>query len=374
MKKVIIIYGPTSQKHLIDSIIKHCSDGNLCIDAFCTGDYTFNGISRSQSISHIYKIISKFLNVRFVGRILDSLFLTPLLIQIAKEYDIIDITFFTNKYYRFLDYLISLNKKYKITIWGSDFYRASKEDRLKKAYYLENAKLIQVETTLVKRDVLMVYPSLFDKIKVCNYGIDLFHNIDSLRNKKFNLSGVDTGNCIVLTCGYNGSKAQQHLRILGLVSELPAEIKKKIFLFLPMTYGVPNKTYLQDVEYAVQNTNISYHIFTNRLNNDELAEMRLLSDIVINTQVTDAFSSSLIEHIYAGGILMAGDWLPYSVLTDVGISYIPINFLNLKDELIHVIQNIKTEKQRMAQNIEKAMYFSSWKYKEKSLRNIFSKM
>ena len=141
-----------------------------------------------------------------------------------------------------------------------------------------------------------------------------------------------------------------------------------------MTYGVPNKTYLQDVECAVQNTNISYHIFTNRLNNDELAEMRLLSDIVINTQVTDAFSSSLIEHIYAGGILMAGDWLPYSVLTDVGISYIPINFLNLKDELIHVIQNIKTEKQRMAQNIEKAMYFSSWKYKEKSLRNIFSKM
>ena len=97
MKKVIIFYGPTSQKHLIDSIIKHCSDGNLCIDAFCTGDYTFNGISRSQSISHIYKIISKFLNVRFVGRILDSLFLTPLLIQIAKEDDIIDSTFFTKK-------------------------------------------------------------------------------------------------------------------------------------------------------------------------------------------------------------------------------------------------------------------------------------
>lgn len=371
MKKVIIIYGPTSQKHLIDSIIKHCSDDNLIIDAFCTGDYSFNSSSKNQTLPRLYKIISKFLNVRVLGRLIDTIFLTPLLKQLSKTYDIIDITFFTNKYYRFLDYLISIGKKYKATIWGSDFYRMTNSDLIKKGYYLNNAKLIQVETELVKRDVLKKYPYLENKIEVCNYGIDLFDNIDKLRNCKTNQLGIKTDGYVVLTCGYNGSKGQQHIKLFEIIKSLPNDIKRKLFLFIPMTYGLPNSEYLEEVKLCAYNTDIPYHVFTERLNEDELAELRMRSDVVVNIQITDAFSSSLIEHIYAGSILIAGEWLPYSILLDAGIHYHSASIANLGDVLKSVINNNVRERITLKQNIEKARLLSSWQYKTVQLKTIF---
>ena len=370
MKKIIILYEPVSQKHLIDSIINHCSTQELQIVGFNICDWIFNG-NQSQ-ISFFYRILSKFLSVRKIGGLIYFLFFTGLLKKVTKGYDAIDITFFTKKYYSFLNYCIPRNIPYKITIWGSDFYRASKSDLHKKLYYLEHAKIIQVETESVKNDIANVFPSIEDKIKVCNYGIDLFDYINSQRNKKNQYLKIDTKNKIVLTCGYNGSRGQQHFKIIEELSKLPKEIKQKLFLFFPMTYGVPNAEYIGKLKKNICSLNIPYHIFTKRLSEYELADLRLMTDIALNIQITDAFSSSLVEHIYAGSTLVVGKWLPYSFFSKRGIHYIPIE----EREISKTIQMLCESgiSNTSYTNITAAEQMSSWPIIGIKLNELFVKV
>ena len=369
MKRIIIIYEPVSQKHLINSIIKYCTTQNLLIDAFCLGDFTNNGCP--IPISRFDKYISKYYKKRYVGAILRLLFFSRFLKKISKGYDYIDITFFTPIYYNFLDFLIKNNKSYKITIWGSDFYRSTKKDLNRKRYYLENATQIQVETDLVKQDILKCFPSILNKIFVCNYGIELFENIDKLRGRDSNILGIDTYDRIVLTCGYNGSRGQQHKEIIKAISSLSKEVRDKLFIIIPMTYGIPDSNYLNDIKSDIDKLDIPYRIFTNRLNDDELAELRIRSNIVVNIQITDALSSSLIEHIYAGSILIAGDWLPYSILTDAGIQYTSTSLESLDKVIFSVVNNIKEEFEKCSNNIKNAYLLSSWSNVSHKLRDLF---
>lgn len=370
MKKIIILYGPISQKHLIDSIISHCSSQELQIVGFNTGDWTFN--NNHTQIPFFYKILSKLLNVRKVGGLIYLLFFTSLLKKVTKGYDAIDVTFFTKIYYPFLDFCINYNIPYKITIWGSDFYRASKSDLQKKLYYLTHARLIQVETESVKGDLLNVFPSIGDKIDVCNYGVDLFDYIDSQRSKRNQYLKIDTGNKIVITCGYNGSKGQQHYKIIEELSKLPKEIKQKLFLFFPMTYGVPNEEYINTLKTNLSRVEIPYRIFTKRLSECELADLRLMSDIALNIQITDAFSSSLVEHIYAGSTLVVGKWLPYSVFSKYGIYYISID----ESEISNTIQRLCKPGNPNVNfdNISAAEQMSSWGIIGVKLNSLFMKL
>ena len=369
MKKIIIFYEPTSQKHLINSIIKYCSTKKLLIDAFCLGDFTYNGSINKNS--YFDKFVCKYYKKRYIGYIVRLLFFTRLLINKSQEYDYIDISFFTPIYYKFLDYLIRINKPYKLTIWGSDFYRASKDELQRKRYYLEKANKIQVETDIVKQDFVRCFPSVRNKIYVCNYGIELFDNIDKLRERSTNLLGINTYNKIVVTCGYNGSKGQQHLEIIKAISLLASEVRDKLFLLFPMTYGISDRNYINEIKTQLDELNISYNIFINKLNEDELAELRLRSNIVINVQITDAFSSSLIEHIYAGSILISGNWLPYSILTDAGIRYIPTSLELLNEMILLTLTNLEYEQERCSDNIKNAYNLSSWSNVSSKLSNIF---
>lgn len=370
MKKIIILYEPVSQKHLIDSIISHCSSQELQIVGFNTGDWTFN--NNHAQIPLLYKLLSKLLNIRKIGGLIYLLFFTSLLKKVTKDYHAIDVTFFTKIYYHFLDFCIINQISYKITIWGSDFYRASKSDLQKKLYYLTHARLIQVETESVKGDLVNVYPSIANKIFVCNYGVDLFDYIDSQRSKKNQYLKIDTSNKIVVTCGYNGTKAQQHYKIIEELSKLPKDVKQKLFLFFPMTYGVPNVEYIESLKNNLRSLDIPYYIFTKRLTEYELADLRLMSDIAINIQITDAFSSSLVEHIYAGSTLVVGKWLPYSIFSKYGIRYISIE----ESEISKIIKKLSEEDNSNVNsaNISGAKQMSSWRITGDKLNKLFTKL
>ncbi|MBO5465779.1 MAG: glycosyltransferase [Alistipes sp.] len=370
MKKIIILYGPVSQKHLIDSVISHCSSQELQIIGFNTGDWTFN--NNHSQIPIFYKLLSKWLNVRKIGGLIYLLFFTSLLKKVTNGYDAIDVTFFTKIYYPFLNYCVTNQIPYKITIWGSDFYRTSKADLQKKLYYFTHARLIQVETESVKEDLVNIFPSIKDKIEVCNYGVDLFDYIDSQRTKINQYLKLDTRNKIVVTCGYNGSKGQQHYKIIEELSKLPTDVKRKLFLFFPMTYGVPDAEYIDKLKTNLSSLDIAYHIFTRRLSEYELADLRLMSNIALNIQITDALSSSLIEHIYAGSTLVVGNWLPYSIFSKFGIRYISIE----ESEISNTIQQLCESDNSNINfaNISAAKQMSSWCIIGTKLNKLFIKL
>lgn len=138
-----------------------------------------------------------------------------------------------------------------------------------------------------------------------------------------------------------------------------------------MTYGVPSKDYLFSIEERLKQLAIPNHIFVNSLSEEELAILRLQSDIVLNIQVTDAFSSSLIEHLYASSILVCGDWLPYGIFDIFGIKYYKLPIINMPYILKLIVENIQNEKKRMIGNLPAVYRMSSWKEVTPKLRLLF---
>lgn len=356
--KIVIVYSPKSQKHLVDSIITHCSYDSLYIDGFCSGDWTFN--YNKNQLPYFYKLLRPLLKHRRLGFCVKRLFLDHLLGRVVNAYDLFDLTYFNDDYYHFLDLQIEKGRKYKITFWGSDFYRASDQDKKKKKKYLDNALSIQVETPVFRNDLINMYHGLDNKINICNYGIDLFDTIDSLRNSKLNFLPKDSEGRIIVTCGYNGSRGQQHIKMLEILSKYSDDIKSRLFLVFPMTYGLPDNRYLFEVINLLDKINIPHVIYTKRLSDYDLAKLRLQTNIVLNIQISDSLSTSLLEHLYAGNILLAGDWLPYSTLNDNNIDFFAVSMEMLSDKLKVIIKDYNMISEKISSNITNIKAFSSW--------------
>src|SRR5690606_2459589 len=120
---------------------------------------------------------------------------------------------------------------------------------------------------------------------------------------------------LMVTCGYNGSKAQQHSIIINAIRGMDEGIKAKIFLVFPMTYG-GDLNYLKSIQASLNGLQIPYLLISKSLSDVDVAKLRIETDITINIQISDAFSASLQEHLFAQNLLLVGDWLPYQILTD----------------------------------------------------------
>ena len=114
------------------------------------------------------------------------------------------------------------------------------------------------------------------------------------------------------------------------------------------------------VKEAAARSGLRYKLFDKRLSDEEVAALRKLCDVVVNMQITDAFSASLQGHIYAGGILLAGEWLNYPVLDDNGIFYVKVNFDTLTETVADVLTRMDYYKSLYAGNPVKMKAQTSW--------------
>jgi len=178
---------------------------------------------------------------------------------------------------------------------------------------------------------------------------------------------------MTLTCGYNGSKGQQHLKILEAIMKLDPSLRKNIFLLLPMTYGTTAE-YLREIIGQINKTGLPYRIFTTLMNANEVAKLRISTDIVVNIQTTDAFSASLQEHIMAGNILIVGEWLPYDYLKENDIYHFKTNLDDLPEKLSMCLATIDLHKQMAEKNKEKIYNFSSWNNTIKDWISIYNEL
>jgi hypothetical protein len=58
-------------------------------------------------------------------------------------------------------------------------------------------------------------------------------------------------------------------------------------------------------------------------------------------QVSDQLSATMLEFLYAGVVVLAGEWLPYDDLKDNGIFLIWYSYHDLSDFLQDVAVNLK---------------------------------
>ncbi len=372
MAKVLLVYYPSVQAPLVGRIVEQMRTRGLEMDSLNLPTAQLNGqpLNTGGPYGFLRRMLSPLLRIAIIRKALSPLLASLLLRRVARGYDMLDFHYFSVDY---MPYMWSPSRPYAISIWGSDFYRERPFIQRLKAKLYRRALYVRVATEAMGRDVLSRFPDLDGCIEVANFGVELLEEIDLLRGSAKSLvPESERDGRLVLTCGYNGSPAQRHQAILEAISRLSDTQKERIFLYLPLTYGLTPE-YRAELIARLQELALPYRLFEQRLSDGDMALLRLETDVVVNIQTTDALCASLTQHLYAGNVLIAGDWLPYEIYPQTGVYYLPTTIEALPIHLATCIDGYEQQSHATERNPERLRQWASWQVAGRRLYELYIK-
>lgn len=233
--------------------------------------------------------------------------------------------------------------------WGSDLLRKDDENLEKCWRYLKDFDLVTTDSIDLEKayfDRVVKNREHISSYKRLYLGSEVADSIDSQINQidrviKGQAVGHDK---VVIAIGYNASKAQQHLKVIEALSNLDVEIKNRIILLFQMTYGMEDDTYPKEVVDQAELLGFETIQFDKYLSNDEVANIRVCTDIFINSQTTDAFCSTIKEYMFAETVLINASWLEYEELQEWSLkTWVFKDFSEIQGILESVIDDRNSE-------------------------------
>lgn len=251
-----------------------------------------------------------------------------------------------------------------LCVGGSDLYRARDAELVYKKALIAMADRISAETDATITAFVQAYPSAAAKIRWVNFGIEglEYLNQDCLirvqeKKKRMNIPDGKT----VILCGYNAGKAHRHLEMIDALDRLDASAKREIVLIFPMTYPDKQEGYIACVTRKLDECGMDYRILTEYMNLQAMAELEMMSDVLITVQKTDQLSSTMLEMMYAGKLIIAGSWLPYGNLKERGLFFLSVDTIgDLTETVAEVITDYEAYQKRCSGNKDIVHALSSW--------------
>lgn len=287
----------------------------------------------------------------------------------VEPYDIIHIHFLEPYYGLVAKQIIKKCNKLIVTIWGSDYYRTSQEDKNLQKNILEIADNINFgnENTLINFN--NYYNKLYaNKLSICRFGLIQLEYIKAFRNDdKFKIKELLSlpKDSVIITCGYNASPAQNHLRIIESILKVKKKLLNNCYFLFPMTYG--DKNLVLSISEKLKESKINYRIYDEFLSEEDTAKLRLASDIMIQVQTTDQLSGSMQEYLYADNVVITGKWLPYSIFKNKGMYFIEVDKIeDVGNKLVYSAKTLHKLKNKCSKNKEIIWNMTSW---EKAINN-----
>jgi hypothetical protein len=229
-------------------------------------------------------------------------------------------------------WLLRPDARVVLSVWGSDLLRsAGPLDYADQLAACDRANVITV-TSLEIREILLSKfgRHLAPKIRLALLGVPLLDEIDrcgSSRDGFLESWGISPDR-VTICIGNNASPGNQHLEVIARLRDLPERHRSRVTLLVPLSYRPANGAYRESLCVALQEGPLSYRIFDSPLSDREVAMLRSATDILIHVPVSDAFSASMLETLYAGGVLITGAWLPYSELRRAQVGFEAISALD----------------------------------------------
>ena len=283
--------------------------------------------------------------------------------DILKNKDIVWVHYLNThniKLVQFLDDKLKLI----LSFWGSDLMQESSEETwnsLKAA--LKRANVITVQNHGMRFICCTKYGwDLFSKIKIApfvpnNNIIEAIHEIskEEAKAKLSELFDIPM-NSVWLSCGYRPIPIVQQAEIIPMLGKIPEELKKELVIVLTMSYSLEQKAYIEAILNAVKAAKINYVIIDRYLDDEELAALRKAMDIFIHLPLTDAMSTTLVEHLYAGNFVVTSRTLPYGLFRKHQLEYKEIDELEELSLIIeHALRNPCFSNEQNRQNVAKML-------------------
>jgi hypothetical protein len=165
---------------------------------------------------------------------------------------------------------------------------------------------------------------------------------------------------IVVVAGYNASPHQHHAAIIDALRALGAERARGIEVLLPMTMG-GNAAYIRGIEARMVASGLSHRLFTRLMTDEEVARLRLATDIMVQVQPTDQLAGAMQEHLAAGCVVLTGSWLPYGVLREAGVRFWTVDAREeVRDALVAAIDELPDRTRQCSGNARCIHDLSSW--------------
>jgi len=299
---------------------------------------------------------------KIIGKVLKYLELRKKIRTYCKS-DIINIHFLSPIYrYLWSDIKRSCTKTV-VTIWGSDFYRAKKNNLKKMETIISECDALTFGNEVTAEDFKKFYYKLDlnDKIYIRRFGLRplefLQNNNISSKEAKKDLGLPD--NKTVITIGYSSNPGHQHEEIINVLNKTDKEFFKDTLVLFPMTYG--DLSYRDRVEEKLKGVKFDYILLKDFMPYEDVAKLRLASDIMINIQISDQFSGSMQECLFAGNVVITGSWLPYNTFWEKGVFALQIqNISELNDMLKYALNNLDYLKEKSKNNKNIIWELSSW--------------
>lgn len=292
-----------------------------------------------------------------------------------NKYDIVHIHFL-DPFYSVLSEIIKEKcDNLVVSIWGSDYYRMSDENRK----IQENILSISDYITIANSDTIVDFNSYYDnkyadKVKNCRFGLKTLEYIELVNDldikdikKEFNIPA----NSIVITCGYNASQAHNHLRIIESIYKEKKTLPENVCFLFPMTYG-GSIEYIEEVRNCLEKNEFKYIIFDKFLDYIDIAKIRKVTDIMVQVQNTDQLSGSMQEHLYCNNIVITGKWLPYNTLKSDGCFFLDVSSISdIGSKISYAISNVNDFKEKCKNNKNIINNLSLWKNAIGNWKNIY---
>lgn len=335
MKKILVIGSADSV--FVKDFISQVSAQGVIVDLI-----SFSEFQGGNNVRHGESVVPN-IKARFgiVMRQFDLYLRTRRALQkMDSNYDaiVLHFVFFFLAPHVFL--MRAMTKNIVAVIWGSDFYRAGKIKGAIQRIIYRFSQFI-VFTNPATKDEFETKNALIprEKLRVARFGLPVLDEIEKINSIQLSRSEICAtfglpANKILIFVGYNANLSQQQIFVIENFASMDEKIKSKAALIFTLGYG--DSSAEKKIKESLELNKVDNYVILSRFYGSyEIAQLRCVTDVLINIQPSDQFSGSMQETLYAGGRVIAGKWLPYEEIINAGAQ---IRSIQDRNEITHAIK------------------------------------
>ena len=303
--------------------------------------------------------------VRKVGVLAQILAVSAFCRRMAGKYDAVTIHSCDHVYVHLAKSLRRLTGNFSGMIWGSDFYRIGTDMREEHRRIFDRLDHIVFANPGNARDFNEHYrdEDYRRKSVLAGFGNDKFDLIRDTEATEGRASARAhfgfPGDRLTVACGYNGREIQQHGLLLEALAAQPPAIRDQLHLVFQFGYG-GSRDYRLAIEAQAQRSGLQAQFLDDELDDRAIARLRLATDLTLTAQVSDGLSHSIQEALFAGSVLLAGDWLPYDYLQANGVYLCRASPAEFPARLGDIVSHFEEHRQRASGNAPAMQALSGW--------------
>jgi len=321
--------------------------------------------NRKNLIVVFLRLMSRIKKIKFIC---SSFILKFINKQYFKKYESINFHVSAKPYFIFMPRLSKEVKRVIIIIWGSDFFRESDFGLKLKKWSYDSVDQLVLGTPQSLNAFISRFPDLKDKSIALNFGNSNFPLIKKLKESPFDHQNKSLkklvekkGDKIMIGIGYNNIVEQNQEKVIERIAQNLDESKHILYFCMSYPNDSGKSKRIESLRKKVEScTDVDFIIEDKYLSDQEIAEIRSLTDIYINAQKTDMFSASIQEYFFGGSIVLNGDWLPYEIYDEHQLVDVKFNWDNLFDQFQYCLSNYNSLKKECGINERKISQISSW--------------